>query len=280
MAITNNVGSLKIQITNNNFFPVEGASVYISPTGMPDSTSEEFVTDENGIVIDEELPAPDVAYSLEPGDNQPYSEYNVLVNAYGYNERFISGVQIFSGENGIQNIELTPSDGSNTNPTVLDAHTLWEQYPPKIAEDMIKPVNPSGGIVLSRVVVPETIVVHDGAPTDSTARDYYVPYKDYIKNVACNEIPGLMQPSAQMYWRYSHLPLIGSIPSGTGEKDTTLLSRAIPRLTRSGSTMQPYLKMSPRSSMRCSPTISQNQTLHSLSLPSTATAGVYHVRAG
>lgn len=58
MAITNNVGSLKIQITNNNFFPVEGASVYISPTGMPDSTSEEFVTDENGIVIDEELPAP------------------------------------------------------------------------------------------------------------------------------------------------------------------------------------------------------------------------------
>ena len=51
MAITNNVGSLKIQITNNNFFPVEGASVYISPTGMPDSTSEEFVTDENGIVI-------------------------------------------------------------------------------------------------------------------------------------------------------------------------------------------------------------------------------------
>ena len=68
MAITNNVGSLKIQITNNNFFPVEGASVYISPTGMPDSTSEEFVTDKNGIVIDEELPAPDVAYSLEPGD--------------------------------------------------------------------------------------------------------------------------------------------------------------------------------------------------------------------
>ena len=60
MAITNNVGSLKIQITNNNFFPVEGASIYISPTGMPDSTSEEFVTDENGIVIDEELPAPDV----------------------------------------------------------------------------------------------------------------------------------------------------------------------------------------------------------------------------
>ena len=75
MAITNNVGSLKIHITNNNFFPVQGASVFVSPTGIPDAVSEELVTDENGIVIDEELPAPDVAYSLEPGDNQPYSEY-------------------------------------------------------------------------------------------------------------------------------------------------------------------------------------------------------------
>ena len=136
----NNVGSLKIHITNNNFFPVQGASVFVSPTGIPDAVSEELVTDENGIVIDEELPAPDVAYSLEPGDNQPYSEYNVLVNAPGYNERFVSGVQIFPGENGIQNIELTPEDGSPDSPTVLDAHTLWAEYPPKIAEDIIKQI--------------------------------------------------------------------------------------------------------------------------------------------
>ena len=129
MAITNNVGSLKIQITNNNFFPVQGASVYISPTGIPDAVSEEFVTDDNGIAIDDQLPAPSLEYSMEPSDNQPYSEYNVLVTAPGYNDRFISGVQIFPGENGIQNIELTPEDGSNVNPTVLDAHTLWEQYP-------------------------------------------------------------------------------------------------------------------------------------------------------
>ena len=49
MAITNNVGSLKIQITNNNFFPVEGASVYISPTGMPDSTSENLLQMKMGL---------------------------------------------------------------------------------------------------------------------------------------------------------------------------------------------------------------------------------------
>ena len=32
------------------------------------------------------------------------------------------------------------------------------------------------------------MVVHDGVPSDSTARDYYVRYRDYIKNVASSEI--------------------------------------------------------------------------------------------
>ena len=31
-------------------------------------------------------------------------------------------------------------------------------------------------------------MVHDGVPTDSSAPNYYVPYRDYIKNVASSEI--------------------------------------------------------------------------------------------
>ena len=46
----------------------------------------------------------------------------------------------------------------------------------------------SGEIVLSRVVVPEYVIVHDGVPSDSTAPNYWVRYKDYIKNVASCEI--------------------------------------------------------------------------------------------
>ena len=42
--------------------------------------------------------------------------------------------------------------------------------------------------MLSRVVIPEYVVVHDGVPSDSTATDYYVRYADYIKNVASSEI--------------------------------------------------------------------------------------------
>ena len=35
---------------------------------------------------------------------------------------------------------------------------------------------------------PEYVIVHDGPPSDSGAKNYYVKYKDYIKNVASSEI--------------------------------------------------------------------------------------------
>lgn len=152
---------------------------------------ESITTDQNGQTGYIELSAPPREYSMEPTDNQPYSEYNVKISAPGYQKGLVSGVQIFSGENGLQSIVLQPSEQTPDyvyNPIVIGGHTLWEYYPPKIAEPEIKPLAESGEIVLSRVVVPETIVVHDGVPGDSTATDYYVPYIDYIKNVACCEI--------------------------------------------------------------------------------------------
>lgn len=77
--------------------------------------------------------------------------------------------------------------GGEEDITIPD-HTLYGNYPPKIAESEIKPVTGSGEIVLSRVVVPQTVIVHDGVPTNASAPDYYVPYRDYIKNVASSEI--------------------------------------------------------------------------------------------
>lgn len=71
---------------------------------------------------------------------------------------------------------------------VISPHTLYAEYPPKIPENMVKDVSESGEIVLSRVVIPEYVIVHDGVPSDSGAKNYYVKYKDYIKNVASSEI--------------------------------------------------------------------------------------------
>ena len=80
------------------------------------------------------------------------------------------------------------TEGEDFERIVIPAHTLFGDYPEKIPEDEIKPMDETGEIVLSRVVVPEYVVVHDGVPSDSTAANYYVRYRDYIKNVACSEI--------------------------------------------------------------------------------------------
>ncbi len=100
----------------------------------------------------------------------------------------VSGIEILSDTTSVQSVNLTPLQEGAPSDIVIPAHTLYGEYPAKIPESEIKPVNESGEIVLSRVVVPETVVVHDGSPSDSTAPNYYVNYTDYIKNVASSEI--------------------------------------------------------------------------------------------
>lgn len=120
---------------------------------------------------------------------QPYAEYNIIVEAEGYRPVSIEGTDVFSGELTLQDVKMEPLEVSEEEKNiVIPANTLFGNFPPKIAEAEIKPVDESGEIVLSRVVVPEYVVVHDGTPGDSTAGDYYVRYKDYIKNVASSEI--------------------------------------------------------------------------------------------
>lgn len=168
---------------------VPGAKVSISYSGEPDNVIEEIDTDENGNSIDIPLPAPKLEYSMEPGVNQPYSEYNITVSARGYETVRISGIEILPDELSIQNVSLLPKAIDNTAELfVIGPHTLYGDYPPKEPESEIKPVNESGEIVLSRVVIPEYVVVHDGPPADANAKNYYVRYTDYIKNVASSEI--------------------------------------------------------------------------------------------
>lgn len=184
-------GLLQINVVNiQNNFPIENARVSISYKGQPESTIERVNTNSSGQTDQVSLPAPAVEYSLEPSIIQPYSEYNLLVEAEGFDPLEISGTEVLSGSTALQPAALTPRNGQEPpeEPVVIPDHTLYGNYPPKIPESEIKPLQESGEIVLSRVVVPQTVVVHDGVPTDSTARDYFVPYRDYIKNVASSEI--------------------------------------------------------------------------------------------
>ena len=93
---------------------------------------------------------------------------------------------------------LPQSSQTTAEEFTIAPHTLFFEYPPKIPEDEVKPVNETGEIVLSRVVVPEYVVVHDGPPRDSSAQNYYVRYREYIANVASNEIYATW-PEATIY---------------------------------------------------------------------------------
>lgn len=190
--VTPDKGQLQINITSQiTSFPIKDASVSISYTGVPNSKFEQLTTDSSGQTQTIDLDAPPLEYSLNPAiESQPYSEYTLDVSAPGYEDISIAGTEILPTVKALQNIQLRPliSDEAPNEIYVIPAHTLYGDYPAKIPEDEIKPVNETGEIVLSRVVVPEYIVVHDGSPRDSTAKDYYVPYKDYIKNVASSEI--------------------------------------------------------------------------------------------
>ena len=169
--------------------PLADARISLAYTGNPERIIKEITTDSEGAVNLDDLLTPPVEYSMESGENQPFSEYTIDVNADGYEEINISGIDVFSGETSIQNVYLNEDNSEiPENNIVIPVNTLYGSYPAKIPETEIKPVRQSGEIVLSRVVIPETIVVHDGVPTDSTALDYYVRYKDYIKNVASSEI--------------------------------------------------------------------------------------------
>lgn len=190
-ADASDLGGLKVWVESAvGAVPVENARVRIAYSGDPESTIEEIVTGAAGHSGEVELATPPLEYSMEPDQPQPYAEYTVTVEADGYQSVDVSGVEVFSGTTAIQNIRLRPLETAEDDlrNIVIPANTLFGDYPPKIAEAEIKPVTESGEIVLSRVVIPEYVVVHDGSPRDSTASDYYVRYKDYIKNVASSEI--------------------------------------------------------------------------------------------
>lgn len=182
-------GTLRIDVTSTIAIqPIEGAVIRVyNGTALV----EELRANSSGQSEALTLAAPPPEYSMEPGQPQPYAAYTVRVEAEGYRPVEIEDVEVLPDELAIQPVQMQPletSDGEGEDVIVVPPNTLLGDFPPKIAEDEIKPVNESGEIVLSRVVIPEYVVVHDGAPSDSTAKDYYVRYRDYIKNVASSEI--------------------------------------------------------------------------------------------
>ena len=170
--------------------PVENATVRISYTGVPDNVIEEIRTDSSGKTPMLELAAPPLEYSMKPVEQQPYAEYTVRISAEGFTPKEVAGTEVLPHSIARQGASLSRQQGSGEDyqRIVIGPQTLFWEYPPKNPEAEIKPINETGEIVLNKVVIPEYIVVHDGPIGDTSAQDYYVRYKDYIKNVASSEI--------------------------------------------------------------------------------------------
>ena len=122
-------------------YPVEDALISISYTGVPENTLEEVRTDRSGMTESVELSTPPLEYSLDPENViQPYSEYTLNISAPGFEPVSIAGTELLPEVTALQNIRLRPVVPETQEQVfVIPAHTLYGEYPPKIAEDEIKP---------------------------------------------------------------------------------------------------------------------------------------------
>ncbi len=195
---TQSFGGLQVRCTQPGLEPVEGSTVSITAPGNPNDVIEQLTTDSSGLTERVELPAPPLEYSQEPNSQQPYSNYDVMVEAIGFENVTFSNVEILPDVYAEQDAILTPAPVPGAEEVyVIAPHTLYAEYPPKIPEDEVKPVVPTGEIVLDSVVVPEFVIVHDGPP-NSSAQNYWIRFRDYIKNVASSEIYATW-PEATIY---------------------------------------------------------------------------------
>ncbi len=186
---TQSLGRLKVRLTTAGMAPVANATVTVSSPSAPEAVMEQLTTNEAGITEEIELVAPSLDYSQEPTAQQPYSEYMIQVNAANYLPVTVQNVEIFPDTTAIQEAALeSVKPDAQGSLFVIPPHTLYGDYPPKIAEAEVKDTSESGEIVLNQVVIPEFVIVHDGPPTDTSATNHYIRFRDYIKNVASSEI--------------------------------------------------------------------------------------------
>lgn len=195
----NDIGGLRVfATTKQGFFPVDGARVTIALTSDPSVILQSGITDSSGQTKLFELSAPPRELSLDPENTiKPYAEYTVSIDKSGFEPVVVSGSEVLSGEEAILPVQMIESTSQTSEEDInIPEHTLYGDYPPKIPEAMVKTVEETGEIVLSRVVIPEYVIVHDGVPTNASAKNYYVPYVDYIKNVVSSEIYSTWPESA------------------------------------------------------------------------------------
>ena len=104
-------GSLKVQIyTAQGAYPVPNAQVTVSKSFVDGiQVFYKGVSDEDGIVEIDNLPAPDKKASLDEYDTLPtYSNYDIEILHPDYAPVRYHNVQVFDGNKSVQPVEMVP----------------------------------------------------------------------------------------------------------------------------------------------------------------------------
>lgn len=172
--------------------PAPGVRITVSEPGSGETIAD-GTTNSEGLFDPLILPAPPQSYSLTPPDQtgsgiiyeEPFSSYDIVAVAPGGETTRIDGAQVYSDIVSRQRIIIPGQD----NDIYVLQPAIMGGFPEKIPESETKKLpTPGGNVVLPQTVVPGLVVVHDGVPTDNTAPNYTLEFREYIKNVACSEI--------------------------------------------------------------------------------------------
>lgn len=185
-------GFIKVELfTAREVVPVSGGNIFIlKSTSVDFDKGRILTTDSSGITKILEVDTPDIELSKNKDSEQiPYSVYDLYVRAPGYKDAVVEGVQVFSNEVSIQQVEMIPTTKEREfleelEHNYIPPHQLIEEMP-RVQVDEKEPIFQSK--VLIRPYIPEFITVHLGAPS-SYAENVTVRFPEYIKNVASSEI--------------------------------------------------------------------------------------------
>ncbi|WP_346880406.1 peptidoglycan-binding protein [Clostridium sp. UBA3061] len=185
-------GFIKVELfTAREVVPVSGGNIFIlKSTSVDFDKGHILTTDSSGITKILEVDTPDIELSKNKDSDQiPYSVYDLYVRAPGYKDAVVEGVQVFSNEVSIQQVEMIPTTKEREfleelEHNYIPPHQLIEEMP-RVQVDEKEPIFQSK--VLIRPYIPEFITVHLGAPS-SYAENVTVRFPEYIKNVASSEI--------------------------------------------------------------------------------------------
>ncbi len=185
-------GFIKVELfTAREVVPVSGGNIFIlKSTSVDFDKGHILTTDSSGITKILEVDTPDIELSKNKDSDQiPYSVYDLNVRAPGYKDAVVEGVQVFSNEVSIQQVEMIPTTKEREfleelEHNYIPPHQLIEEMP-RVQVDEKEPIFQSK--VLIRPYIPEFITVHLGAPS-SYAENVTVRFPEYIKNVASSEI--------------------------------------------------------------------------------------------